>query len=169
MKKQLYTLTATLLIAASALLSTPAPALAEDPRIGVVDTQQILANSSLLEELKKAEQALQGAEKQLYESRNVKLKELEKARTMMKEEEFLKKKQQLETSLMNEVKEAEKGLEKRKLDIQKMKVDLEKTVQDIVKAVAQKRKLEIVINKQLVLYGGVDITQEVVEELKKKK
>jgi outer membrane protein len=169
MKKQLYTLTATLLIAASLFTFSPAPAQAEDSRIGVVDTQQILTNSDLLIELKKAEQALQTAEKQLYESRNAKLKELEKARTMMKEDEFLKKKQQLETSLMNEVKTAESGLEKKKLAIQKMKVDLEKTVQDIVKAVAQKHKLEIVINKQLVLFGGLDITQEVVDELKKKK
>lgn len=169
MKKQLKTLIAALLVAATSQMSTPAVVRAEDTHIGVVDTQQILTQSTLLQELRKAEQALQQAEKNLYDSRNQKLKELEKARTIMAEDEFLKKKQELERQLMAEAKDLEKDLEKRKQSIQKMKVELENQVQNIVKAVAQKRKLEIVINKQLVLFGGVDITNEVVEELKKKK
>jgi outer membrane protein len=166
MKKHLMILGASL--ALSTALFTSAPAWAEENRIGIVDTQQILSGSSLLQELRGAEQALQQAEKNLYESRNQKLKELEKARTMMKEDEFLRKKQELERQLMSEAKDLEKDLERRKQSIQKMKTDLEQKVQDIVKAVAQKRRLEIVINKQLVLFGGVDITNEVLEELKKK-
>lgn len=168
MRKYINTLLAALLLAAMAELVPVFAAQAEDIRIGVVDTQQILSQSTLLQELRNAEQALQKAEKELYESRNQKLRELEKARTVLKEDEFLKRKQELERQLMAEAKELEKDLEKRKQSIQKMKVELENQVQNIVKAVAQKRKLEIVINKQLVLFGGIDITNEVIEEIKKK-
>ncbi|PIQ24209.1 hypothetical protein COW36_10330 [bacterium (Candidatus Blackallbacteria) CG17_big_fil_post_rev_8_21_14_2_50_48_46] len=168
MKKQIKILATALLIAASTWIATPAVR-AEDARVGVVDTQQILSQSSLLQVLRSAEADLKSAEQKLYESRNQKLKELETARANMKEDEFLRKKQELERQLLEQVKSEETRLEKRKAEIQKMKIQLEKDVQDIVKAVAQKRKLEIVINKQLVLFGGVDITNEVVEELKKKK
>ncbi len=44
---------------------------------------------------------------------------------------------------------------------------IEKSIQDAVKAVAEKKGLSVVIEKGAVVYGGQDITQDVVKQLSK--
>ena len=44
---------------------------------------------------------------------------------------------------------------------------IEKSIQDAVKAVAEKKGLSVVIEKGAVVYGGQDITQDVVKQLGK--
>lgn len=140
---------------------------AQDMKIGVVDTQKILTQSSLFSVLKNAEKELMGAEKQLYETRNRKLKELENAQKTMTPEQFLKLRQKFEQQIIAEVRKQEGKLKQRKAQIEKMKKDLEKSVQSSVKAIARQKGLTMVINKQLVLFGGVDITNDVVQSLRK--
>lgn len=152
----------------SLALSVGTPALAEEMQIGFVDTQAILAQSSLLAELKVAEQDLVGAEKKLYDTRNKKIKELEEAQKKMKPEEFLQLRQKYEREIIEMVKSEEKRLQARKAEIEKKKKQLEADVQAVVRDIAKKKGLALVVNKQIVLYGGTDITSEVVAELKKK-
>ena len=44
---------------------------------------------------------------------------------------------------------------------------IEKSIQDAVKSVAEKKGLSVVIEKGAVVYGGQDITQDVVKQLSK--
>ena len=44
---------------------------------------------------------------------------------------------------------------------------IEKSIQDAVKAVAEKKGLSVVIEKGAVVYGGQDITQDVIKQLGK--
>ena len=44
---------------------------------------------------------------------------------------------------------------------------IEKSIQDAVQSVAEKKGLSVVIEKGAVVYGGQDITQDVVKQLSK--
>ena len=44
---------------------------------------------------------------------------------------------------------------------------IEKSIQDAVKSVAEKKGLSVVIDKGAVVYGGQDITQDVIKQLSK--
>lgn len=152
---------------AAVAVSVASPVQAQEVMIGFVDTQAILAKSSLLAELKVAEQDLVGAEKKLYDTRNKKIKELEEAQKKMKPEEFLKLRQQYEREIIEMVKSEEKKLQQRKAEIEKKKKQLESDVQAVVRDIAKQKGLVLVVNKQIVLYGGIDITSEVVAKLPK--
>lgn len=156
---------------AAALLAAPgfaAPAQAADIKIGIVDTQSILGESSLLEVLRKAEQEVAAAEKKLVDARNQKIKELEQAQKTMKVDDFIKLRQRYEREIVEQVKAEETKIEQKRQDIQKRKIELENKVESVVQAIAKKKGLDLVINKQLVLFGGIDITNEVIAEIKKK-
>jgi outer membrane protein len=165
MKKVILSLMAAALLAAPGLA---APAQAADIKIGIVDTQSILGESSLLDVLRKAEQEVAAAEKKLVDARNQKIKELEQAQKTMKVDDFIKLRQRYEREIVEQVKAEETKIEQKRQDIQKRKIELENKVESVVQAIAKKKGLDLVINKQLVLFGGIDITNEVIAEIKKK-
>lgn len=163
MKKTIMALVAGLLLAAPLTL----PAQATDMKVGVIDVQRILNGSSLMKALTSAQQDVAQAEKALMDLRNQKLKELQDMQKnvqdgKMSQEDFLKKQREFEDEVMAKVKAEQTRLEGKKEEIRKMKDGLEKDVEEAVKKVAQQKGLDMVINKQLVLFGGADITGDVI-------
>ena len=117
-----------------------------------------------------AGQSVQAEEKKLVEERNKLLKDLQGLQEKvvkgeMSEEEFLKKKREYEDRIRNMAKTAEDKIGRMKKEINDKKVTLEKNVENAVKSVAAKMGLDLVVNKQVVLFGGQDITSEVIKAL----
>ena len=172
MKKLILTFTAALMLAAPLSIANPAAVHAADVKIGTIDVQRILSQSALLKALKQAEGDVQEAEKRLIEARNKKLEELQKLQQKvvngeMKEEDFLNQKRKYEDEIRNQAKAEEKKLEGKKDQIRQQKEKLEKNVEETVQKIAKQKGLDIVINKQLVLFGGTDITEDVMKAMPK--
>ncbi len=147
-----------------------APAQAAEAKIGVVDLQRILKSSALIKALQSAENAVRDEEKKLVEERNKLLKELQTmqekvVKNQMSEEDFLKKKREYEDRIRNMAKTAEDKIGRRKKEISEKKNNLEKSVQEAVKKVSAKMGLDLVVNKQIVLFGGKDITGDVIKAI----
>lgn len=170
MKKFITTLAAAAFLAGpiTATHALLAPAAHAQEGIGIIDVQRILEKSPLLKALENAQREVAQAEKNLIEFRNKKLKELQEKQANLTQEEFTKLKRKYEDEIMAKAKGEEQKLNKRKQEIKNMKEKLEKEVESIVKAVAQKKGLKMVINKQLVLFGGQDITADVIQEMNKR-
>lgn len=86
-----------------------------------------------------------------------------------------KKKEELNHNFNNLDKKIRQHKESLSKDFDKIKEDLEKTIVDIVKTIAQKRKINLVLNTKsqgdlIVFYGAeeLNITQDVLTELNKK-
>lgn len=153
----------------NATLSLPA-AHAAEAKVGVVDLQRILQSSALMKALDTAGQAVQNEEKKLVEERNKLLKDLQGMQEKvvkgeLTEEAFLKKKREYEDRIRDMAKTAEDKIGKMKTEINKSKETLEKNVETAVKSVAAKMGLDLVVNKQVVLFGGQDITSDVIKAL----
>lgn len=171
MKKTLLAILAAAALAAPVTGMT-APAYAQEMKVGTIDVQRILAQSPLMKALEAAQKQVQEAEQGLVTFRNDKLKELQEMQKKvqegsMKEEEFINKQRALEDELRKRVEEAQKSLGGKKEEISKMKVKLEKDVETAVTQVAKDKGLDMVINKQLVIFGGMDITADVIGQLPK--
>lgn len=153
--------------AAAPILSHPLPAAAaESTSIGVVDVQRILQTSPLLKALNSAQSELEAAEKKLQDARDKKREELQEKQKTMDPDEFRKLVRKYEDEILAQAKKEEEKLNRRRDEIRKQKEKLEKDVTTAVEAIAKQKGLGIVINKQLVLFGGVDITAEVISKLK---
>ncbi len=153
----------------SATLSMPA-AHAAEAKVGIVDLQRILQSSSLMKALDAAGQSVQAEEKKLVDERNKLLKDLQGMQEKvvkgeMTEEAFLTKKREYEDRIRDMAKTAEDRIGGMKKEINDKKVTLEKNVENAVKSVAAKMGLDLVVNKQVVLFGGQDITSEVIKAL----
>lgn len=170
MKKALIALAAGLMLAAP--VSMPA-AQAQTVKIGVIDVQKILSGSSLMKALEAAQTEVMKTEQDLVKLRNDKLAELQNmqkqvAEGKMSQEDFVKKQRQFEDEVMNKVKAEQTRLAGKKEEIRKQKESLEKDVEAAVQKVATSKGLEMVINKQMVIYGGTDITSDVISALPKR-
>lgn len=173
MKKTLIALMAGLMLAAPAGMISMPDAHAAELKIGVIDVQRILSGSALMKALEGAQKEVAETEKSLLDLRQKKLEELQGmqkqvAEGKMTQEDFLKKQRQFEDEVMKKVKEEQGKLEGKKEAIRKQKEQLEKDVEEAVKKVAGQKGLEMVINKQLVIFGGMDITKDVMDALPKR-
>lgn len=167
MKKTLLALVAGLLLAAPLAAQ---PAHAADMKVAVIDVQQILQRSSLWKALQGAQQQVAEAEKNLVDKRNQKLKELQDLNEQVQagklsQEEFTKKQRAAEDEMRAMVKQAQDSLEAKKKQITEMKDKLEKNVKDTVEKIAHEKSFDMVISKQLVLFGGTDITNDIISSL----
>jgi outer membrane protein len=76
-----------------------------------------------------------------------------------------------EAQLNNRIKEINEQLEKKRLQITEFKTEETQAADDHLKevmvAVSAKKKLAIVVEKRTVLYGGTDITQDIIKKVKK--
>ena len=153
----------------SATLSA-APVHAAEAKIGVVDLQRILKSSVLIKALDAAQQSVRQEEKKLVEERTKLLKELQAdqekvVKGAMTEEAFTKKKREYEDKIRKMAKQAEERITRMKKEIQEKKQKLETNVEAAVKKVASQKGLDLVVNKQVVLFGGQDITAEVIKAI----
>lgn len=169
MKKTLLAILAAVALAAP-ITGITAPASAQEMKVGTIDVQQILAKSPLMKALEAAQKQVAEAEQGLVTFRNDKLKELQEMQKRvqegsMKEDDFIKKQRELEDELRKRVEAEQNKLAGKKEEIGKMKVKLEKDVETAVNKVAKEKGLDMVINKQLVIFGGTDITNDVIKNI----
>jgi len=151
-----------LLLSVSALLSVSVvtPALAQAPAtpkvIGVIDRDKVVSGynkaQTAFDDLKKGEEKVQ----KLVEGANKQYEDAKKANKSAAELEGLQKR--LQTEIDNEVK-------KLQANIQGIETQLENEIDKAIQAEASAHKVDVVLMKQAVLMGGVDITDGVVKRL----
>lgn len=115
---------------------------AANSAIGVVDFQRVVTSSPLIENVRNTMKNEVAAAEKDFTS---------KAKSMS-EQEKQKFGQQLQTRLMNRENE--------------LMTPLLNQINEVIKKVADKKGLEVVVHKNTVVFGGVDITEEVVKGLK---
>ena len=136
--------TAALLLAIAALLAFGAISYAAEDKVGYVDDMGVLQQFS----------KFQQAQKQLDELGK---KKSNAAKAAFDKESDEKKKSDIVQNLQLEMREEEAKLMNPVL----------KEVNDTIAKVAKQKGITIVINKALVYYGGIDLTQDVANALKK--
>ncbi|MCC8057293.1 OmpH family outer membrane protein [Cloacibacillus sp.] len=136
--------TAALLLAIAALFAFGAISYAADDTVGYVDDMGVLQQFS----------KFQQAQKQLDELGK---KKSNTAKAAFDKESDEKKKSEIVQNLQFEMREEEAKLMNPVL----------KEVNDTIAKVAKQKGVTIVVNKALVYYGGIDLTQDVVNALKK--
>lgn len=152
-----------LLLSVSALLtvSFAAPAMAQAPAatpkvIGVIDRDKVVSGyakaQQAFDDLKKGEEKVQ----KLVENANKSYEEAKKANKPPAELEGLQRR--LQTEIDTEVKKLQGN-------IQGMESALESEIDGAIKAEAAGHKVDVVLMKQAVLFGGIDITDGVVKRL----
>lgn len=136
--------TAALLLAIAALFAFGAISYAAEDKVGYVDDMGVLQQFS----------KFQQAQKQLDELGK---KKSNAAKAAFDKESDEKKKSDIVQNLQLEMREEEAKLTNPVL----------KEVNDTIAKVAKQKGVTIVINKALVYYGGIDLTQDVANALKK--
>ncbi|MDO4560503.1 MAG: OmpH family outer membrane protein [bacterium] len=136
--------TAALLLAIAALFAFGAISYAADDKVGYVDDMGVLQQFS----------KFQQAQKQLDELGK---KKSNAAKAAFDKESDEKKKSTIVQNLQLEMREEEAKLMNPVL----------KEVNDTIAKVAKQKGVTIVVNKVLVYYGGIDLTQDVINALKK--
>ena len=117
---------------------------ASSSSVGVIDYQQVMAAHPDVQNLQTQMEAAVNEVRKEYEEKSAGMNDQEKAEYYRQCQERLAQKQQ---QLLDPIKTA---------------------VDAAIKKVADKKGLAVVIEKMAVIYGGQDITQEVVAELGKK-
>lgn len=141
-----------LLFLAAALIFSGLSAFAEDS-IAVVDLQQIVSNSSQVKALKQEHnKKVSDLDKILVNARGEIANETDQAKILMLEDKYMKefasKKEALERDYNNRLSA------------------IEKNIKNEITKKAQKDGYDYVFAKSVVLYGGKDITNEIVNNIK---
>ena len=130
----------------AATAAKPAPAKVTSDTVGVIDIDEVTMSHP---KMKDARQQM---------SKLAQQKENEAKTAADREKDNAKKAQIMQTKRMELVQEQQKLME-----------PIFKDCQQAVREVAANKKLELVLNKAFVLVGGIDITQDVIQQLAKKK
>ncbi len=145
-------------LAAASLFVTPSAAVAEAAVVGKVDTKRLFeqykeAQMSQSEFKKKAE----AYQKEFVEKNKL----LQKAQAEGKSKAELEK---MTKKFETELKPKKEAVEKLDRELSgRLKKKIETTIQDVAKA----KGYSVVVDKQVVLFGGEDITDEVLKKLNK--
>jgi hypothetical protein len=79
--------------------------------------------------------------------------------------------ERFQAELNNKIKEINMQLEKKRLQIDELKTEQTQAANnefmELVAVVSKKKKLALVVEKSMVLYGGTDITQDIIKKVKK--
>ena len=111
--------------------------------VGVVDFRQVMSQSTDLQDANTKIQLAVEEAKQEFESKSAGMSEEEKANLYQQTQEKLAQKQQ---ALIEPI---------------------QKKVESEVKSVAESKGLQVVIDKGAVVYGGTDITQDIIRKMAK--
>lgn len=141
-----------LLFMAAALVLSTVSAFAED-KIAVVDLQQIVSNSSQVKALKQEHnRKVSELDKILVNARGEIANETDQAKVLLLEDKYMKefasKKEALERDYNNRLSA------------------IEKNIKNEITKKAQKDGYDYVFAKSVVLFGGKDITNEIVNNIK---
>lgn len=136
-----------MVVAGAAFAATkPAPAKAGADTVGVIDIDEVTMSHPKMKDVRQ------------QMSKLAQQKENEAKTAADREQDNAKKAQIMQTKRMELVQEQQKLME-----------PIFKDCQQAVREVAANKKLELVLNKAFVLIGGIDITQDVIQQLAKKK
>jgi outer membrane protein len=134
--------------------------LAYADNIGFVDMQKILMSSS---EAKKAQDELQKKQADFQKDYEEKIAQIDKAKADKKTDEEIKK----------IIDKLEKELEPKKQELMKLNQDLTNKVKTKILGaatkVAKEYGIDVILDKQVVLTGGFDLTDFVIEKLNSSK
>ena len=130
----------------AATKAAPAKAGANVDTVGVIDIDEVTMNHPKMKEVRQ------------QMSRLAQQKENEANAAADREKDTAKKAQVMQAKRMELVQEQQKLME-----------PIFKDCQQAVREVAANKKLTLVLNRAFVLIGGVDITQDVIQQLAKKK
>ena len=136
----------------------PIHALAET-KIGLVDGDKLFDEYQSAQDATKKIADLQDELKELIDESERVYTEFEKQKKS--EAEKLTKQKELQSKIDLKAKETKKAVET-------VSKNVEQEILQAIKLVALRKGLETVIDKRAVLYGGTDVTQTVLDELKKK-
>lgn len=157
------------LLGASMLLSFTSSAFSA-PLVGIVDTKKIFESSKLFEALNKAKGDLSNLEEDIKKETLYKSKLLEEARAKnVKDAELQKMQEKFQKELEDKRKKAQDTSDSKQKELETMSVKLKSDVETAIKDVASEKKLEVVVDKQAVLFGGTDITEDVIKKINEKK
>ena len=117
---------------------------ASSSSVGVVDTQQIMAAHPDLQNINGQMETAIAEIKKEFDEKSAGMNDQEKADYYIQCQQRLAQKQQ------------------------ELLSPIENSIEVAIKAVADKKGLAVVINKAAVVYGGQDITQDVIAQLSKK-
>ena len=116
---------------------------ASSSSVGVVDMQQVSMAHPDVQNLQSQMEATINEVRQEFEEKSAGMNDQEKADYYLQCQDRIRQKQE------------------------ELLAPIEQAVQAAIKAVADKKGLAVVINKAAVVYGGQDITQDVINQLKK--
>ncbi|NLF83871.1 MAG: OmpH family outer membrane protein [Candidatus Gastranaerophilales bacterium] len=122
-------------------------------KIAIVDIQEVAVKYPKVEALQKSQQAKLAELQKFVENAN---------KEIMKEKDATKRKQ-LETKYTNELETKKKALD---ADYKKQLATLDNNISTAVSNIAKANKYDYVFAKNAVLYGGENITAEVLKNLK---
>jgi outer membrane protein len=124
---------------------TACSAVAAEEKVGGIDPQKVLFQHP-------------GYEKTLKQIRSVADKKQEEAKTAIDKETDNNKKAEIFQNMRREIAEEE----------QKLMSPLFKDIDNAVRTVALAKQVTVVVDKTALFYGGVDITDDVIQELKRR-
>lgn len=135
--------------------------------VAIVDTKKILDSSQLPAALNTAQKEVENFKVESQKLRLSKSKDLEAAREKKATDADLKK---MAEKFQKELEDRERqgaDLEvKKRKELEDLSLKLRAKVDEAIKSVAQDKKLDVVVDKQAVLFGGTDITEDVIKKIK---
>ncbi|MEB3284030.1 MAG: OmpH family outer membrane protein [Candidatus Sericytochromatia bacterium] len=125
--------------------------------VGYVDTAKVLTSYKAARDAQGKMQVELTKYQQAFAERQKKIAEAQKAGKT--QEELQKMTQAFELEL--------KPLKDKAMNLEaKLAADVKTKIEAVIKTVAAKRKVDLVLDKAAVLHGGVDLTSDVVKQLK---
>lgn len=129
--------------------------------------KKIFETSKLFEALGNAKKDVAKIEEDLKKETLYKSKLLEEARAKkVSDEELRKMQEKFQDELEQKRKEGQDLSEKKQKELEDMSNKLKTQVETAIKDVAKDKKLDVVVDKQAVLFGGNDITEDVIKKIK---
>ena len=158
-----------LIIASSLVIGTAAMAEPTPPVIGIVDMQRVMVESTFYKEFKTAEDDMKKLEKQLQDDMMNKDKQLEDARKKgVSQTELMKLREKFEKEIYEQRTKAQNLVKTKQSQLEDGREKLKKEVDKAIKDIAGEKKIDVIFDKQAVLFGGMDITDDVSKKLLKK-
>lgn len=135
--------------------------------VGIVDTKKILDSSQLPAALNTAQKEVENFKMESQKIRLNKSKELEAARDKKATEAELKKMtEQFQKELETREQQGIDLENQKRKELEDLSTKLRSKVDEAIKSVAQDKKLDVVVDKQAVLFGGTDVTEDVIKKIK---
>lgn len=141
---------------------------AKDATVAIVDTKKILENSNLPSALNSAQKEVETFKTESQKILMNRTKQLDDARAKKASDADLKKMQETFQKEIDARNSDGMALEeKKKKELEDLSTKLKSDVEEAIKAVAKEKQIDVVVDKQAVLFGGTDITEDVIKKIKK--